>query len=73
MSTPYPKISLKAARVNAGLSQRQAAARIGVCLSTIRNYENGSTIPSWDKVRLIQIVYEFPTDYIFFTGDPLKA
>ena len=37
-----PKISLKAARVNAGLTQEQAARAIGKTKQTIVNWEAGN-------------------------------
>lgn len=39
------KITLKAARVNAKLSQAQAAEKLGVSEVTIRNWEKGVTFP----------------------------
>lgn len=63
----YPKITLKAARVNANLSQRAAADALGVNVSTIQNYETGKTVPDWDMVKLIEKVYHFPADFIIFT------
>lgn len=45
------KISLKAARVNAGMTQRQAAEKLGVIKETVLNWENGNT-----KVGTIQLM-----------------
>jgi len=61
----YPKISLCAARVNAGLSQKEAAMKIGITVKTLQNYENGKTSPNWNTVRKIEKAYAFPIDYIF--------
>lgn len=61
-----PKISLMAARVNANLTQDQAAAAIGCCRSSLQNYEKGKTIPPWDKVRKMEEVYGIPVDYFNF-------
>lgn len=63
-----PKISLKAARVNANLTQREAAKRLGICLSTLQNYESGVTVPDWNAVNRIVDVYGLPADYIFFSS-----
>lgn len=63
-----PKISLKAARVNANLTQREAAKRLGICLSTLQNYESGVTVPDWNAVKRIVDVYGLPADYIFFSS-----
>ena len=62
----YPKISLRAARVNANLSQAEAAQLIGVCKATLQNYEKGETIPDWDTVDAISRAYNFPASYINF-------
>lgn len=61
-----PRISLKAARVNAELSQQEAAKRLGISKSTLQNYEAGNTIPDILMSRKIEEVYGFPMDYIFF-------
>ena len=60
-----PKISLAAARVNAQLSQKEAARRLNINPATLRNYECGKTVPSWNTVKRIEVVYKFPADYIF--------
>lgn len=65
----YPKIQLKAARVNANLSQKQAAELLGISQATLQNYESGTTMPQWDMVKRIGEIYNFPTDYIFFGAD----
>lgn len=62
----YPKISLKAARVNANLSQEEAARLIGVCKATLQNYEKGETVPDWNTVDAIARVYNFPASFINF-------
>lgn len=63
----FPKITLRAARVNADLSQKAAAAKLGVNVATLQNYESGKTVPDWDMVKLIEEVYRFPADFIIFT------
>lgn len=65
----YPKIQLKAARVNANLSQDEAAEMLNISKATLQNYESGKTIPQWDMVKRIGEVYNFPTDFIFFGAD----
>lgn len=65
----YPKITLKAARVNADLSQKEAAAALGVNVATLQNYESGKTVPDWDTVIRIGSVYNFPIDFISFARD----
>lgn len=67
--TKFPKIQLKAARVNANLSQDEASDLLGISKATLQNYESGKTIPQWNIVRRIEEVYKFPTDFIFFGTD----
>lgn len=66
MSKDFPRITLEAARVNAHLTQSDAAAKIGVSRATLQSYERGDTVPNWDTVGKIGDVYHFPVDYIFF-------
>lgn len=61
-----PMISLRAARVNANLTQEEAAKRLGLSKTTLQNYESGETIPDILMARKISEVYDFPSDYIFF-------
>ena len=61
-----PKISLKAARVNAQLSQQEAAERIGVAVSTLRNWEAGKTYPKQPQIEKLCDVYGISFDILFF-------
>ena len=65
----FPKIQLKAARVNANLSQEEAANLLNISRATLQNYESGKTVPQWDTVKKFEEIYNFPTDYIFFGTD----
>lgn len=67
----FPKITLAAARVNAGLSQESAAEKLNISKETLSNYERGKSTPTWDMVRKIESVYNFSSDFIFF-GDELR-
>ena len=58
------KISLRAARINAELTQEQAAKLMGRNKQTIVNWESGKTEISFgDVLRLCQ-VYNVPVEYI---------
>ena len=60
------KITLKAARVNANLTIKQAAQQIGVDESTIIRWEKNPGIVKADYQKKISEVYKFSSDYIFF-------
>lgn len=51
------QISLKAARVNAEMSQREAAERIGVDVSTVLKWEKGKTSPKAVQLQKLCEVY----------------
>lgn len=59
-------ISLKAARVNANLTQKEAANRIGVAKDTIRNWERGKHYPPADKLEIMLNVYDVKYDDLIF-------
>jgi transcriptional regulator with XRE-family HTH domain len=65
-ATDFPKITLEAARVNAKLSQKEAARLLNVDASTLRNYEHGKSAPSYTLVKKMESLYRFPSDFIFF-------
>ena len=60
-----PKISLAAARVNAGMLQEVAAARLHVDTATLRSWEKGNTVPNYDKFMALCKLYKYPADFIF--------
>ena len=62
----FPRITCRAARVNANLTIDQASEKIGVNRSTLINYEKGKTVPDWDVVEKISKVYMFPAQFIIF-------
>lgn len=49
-------ITLKAARVNAGLTQAEFAEALGVSETTIRNYEKGHSFPDVLTLKKIEEV-----------------
>ena len=61
-----PQITLKAARVNANLSQKEAAKRLEIAPSTLRNWESGKTFPKHNQVIAICALYGVHVDNIFF-------
>ena len=60
------KITLKAARVNVGLTQAEAAEKLGVASSTIRNWEKGCSFPKPPQIMKLCELYGVSYDNIFF-------
>lgn len=60
-----PRISLEAARVNAGLTQKELAKMLGVSNVTIVNWEKGNSEPSVSQLRKISELSGIPMDFIF--------
>lgn len=60
------KISLAAARKNAGLTQEQVANNLNVAISTVRNWETGKTTPKLPQADALCQMYGLPYDYIQF-------
>lgn len=60
-----PRISLEAARVNAGLTQKELAEMLGVSNVTIINWEKGNSEPSVSQLRTISELSGIPMDFIF--------
>lgn len=60
------KITLKAARVNRGLSQKRAGELIGVSENIIGNWERGRSFPDALKIKKIESVYGITYDDIIF-------
>ena len=58
-------ISLKAARVNAGLSQDDAAKALGVSNATICSWEREKSYPDVMQFERLCNIYSAPTDQIF--------
>lgn len=64
MSTEI-KISLAAARVNAGMTQENVAKELKVSKRTIVNWEKGNVSPSPVVLKALSDMYRMPIDYIF--------
>lgn len=59
------QISLTAARVNAKLTQEEAAVKMGVTKRTIINWEKGNVKPNAASLNMLSMIYKIPVDYIF--------
>ena len=62
------KMSLKAARVNAGLSQKEAANALGISNKTLCSWENGKTFPDQPMIEKICRLYGITYDMIDFSA-----
>ena len=60
------KMSLKALRINKGLTQKAAADEIGVGLATLKNWEAAKTFPNQPQIERICAVYGVTYDCINF-------
>lgn len=67
---PTINISLKAARVNAGLTQRELAEALNVTVDTVLNWENGKSEPKLSQLKRISELSGIPMDFIFV---PMKS
>ena len=61
------KITLAAARVNAGLTQAEAAEKSGIKIDTIKNAELGKTDPRWSTVVALADLYGIPINHIIIS------
>ena len=60
-----PKITLKAARVNAELTLDEAAEIMGKSKQTIVNWENGKADIRYSDLLKLSEIYEMPIEYIW--------
>ena len=66
VSTPYPLMSLAAARVNAKLTQKEFAEKCGVSESTVIAWESGRRYPNVKMLNVIEQALGISLDYIRF-------
>ena len=65
-------ITLKAARVNKGLTQKEAAKLIGISVYSLINYERGKSFPSVPTIKKVEEVYGVAyADIIFLPNDTI--
>lgn len=58
------KITLRAARVNAGLDQADVAKELGVNIATVSSWETGKTRPSVSNLEKLCQIYNWPMENI---------
>lgn len=61
-----PKITLSAARVNAGYSQKAAAEILGISNKTLCNWEKGKSFPDQPMIDKLCALYGVTYDMINF-------
>lgn len=58
--------TLKTAREWRGLTQSEAAEKLGIGQDTVSNYERGKTYPDIPTLRKIEQLYGIPYDQLIF-------
>ena len=66
------KLSLKAVRVNAGYSQKQASKKLGISNKTLCSWENGRSMPNAQHIEKLCELYNVNYDNVnFLPNNPL--
>lgn len=60
------QMSLEAARINAGYSQKEAGELFGVHYQTIAKWEKDNSAMPFDQIQKIPSIYGVPADCIYF-------
>ena len=60
------KITIKAARVNVGMTQKEAALTLGVSKDTVGNWERGKSFPNIKMIPKIEKTYKIKYEDIIF-------
>ena len=60
------KISIRAARINKGLSQEKAAKELKISVSSLQKYESGKISPTLETCMKMVELYQIPLDNLFF-------
>ena len=60
-----PKITAKAARVNANLTLREAAEKLGIPYQRLSNLENDEDMITLGLAKKMSQIYQIPMDFIF--------
>lgn len=64
---PYQlKFTLASLRVRKGMTQEEAAKRLGIGRDTLRTYEKDSSKVDFAMIEKIEKLYNISRDYIFF-------
>lgn len=63
------KISLRAARINAGFTLNEVSEKTGYCLDTLSRYEKGKSQPRWNTFLELCRLYQIPADDVFIPNE----
>jgi len=58
--------TLRSIRIKTGMTQQEAAQKIGIAHGTLRSWEKDSSKISWDYITKISEVYNVNHRFIFF-------
>lgn len=62
------RITMRAARINRNLTQREVAEALNVTKKTVCSWETGKTKPRFDKIEPICKLYQVGYDNIEWSG-----
>lgn len=62
------RISLAAARVNAGFTQDEVAKKLKITKNTLVSWEKGCSEPKISQAKELSELYNMPLDCIFFAN-----
>ncbi|MBO1704230.1 helix-turn-helix transcriptional regulator [Eubacterium callanderi] len=65
-------MTLKAARVNKGLTQEEAAKLLEISVDTLRNYEKQKSFPDVPILKKIEEVYGVSYDDLIFFSKEIR-
>lgn len=61
-----PRLTLRAARVNAGFTQAMAAKQLNISVSTLKRWETCKSYPKQPEIEKLCKLYDIDYDFIFF-------
>lgn len=61
-----PSITVRAARVNAGFTQAEAAEKLGISRHALQNYEAKPQLIRQGLLKKMRLVYNMDHDNLFF-------
>lgn len=67
------QITLKAARVNSGLTQKNAAKQLNISEDRLYNFESGRSIPNGIMLQRMLELYNIQFSDINFNCSPIKT